>query len=70
MNKYKDAQHFVDFMAYLVGRGVGKSTTSGHIRTARKLLEFLDAQEHWNHTENLHKCFGRWIFVLPILWSL
>ena len=70
MNKYKDAQQFVDFTAYLVARGVGRSTTSGHISTARKLLEFLEAQEHWNHTENLHKCLDRWICLLPILWSL
>ena len=59
LSMYREGQHVVDFVAYLVARGVGKGMTAKHISTAKKALEFLDAREQWEHTGHLLLCLAR-----------
>lgn len=58
---YRDGQLVVDFIAYLVARGVGKSTTERHIGTAKKVLDYMESFDPWDQYIDLFACLTRYV---------
>ena len=59
LSLYRNGQHLMDFMAYLVARNAVSGVLAQHISVAKKVLHFCDTKEAWPHTEELVKCYNR-----------
>ncbi len=71
LSMYQEPQHFVDFVAYLVARRVGKGTTGKHISVAKKVLDFLDSRQQWVHLGAMTSCLSRYAILhltMPFLY--
>ena len=68
LSLYQEPQHFVDFIAYLVARNVGRGTTGKHISVAKKVLDFLDSRQQWVHLGAMTSCLSRYAILFYLFW--
>jgi hypothetical protein len=57
---YRNGQYVLDFIAYLVARGVSTGVLAQHLGVAKKVLEFYDTKQPWAHTGELLMIYIRW----------
>lgn len=58
--KYREGQLVLDFMGYLIARGVSPRVLAQHMGVAKKVIEFLETKEPWQHSGALLTCYSRW----------
>jgi hypothetical protein len=61
LSLFRNGQHVLDFIAYLVARGVTIGVLAQHMGVAKKVLMFCDTQGIWPHTGDLFMCYNRWV---------
>lgn len=67
---YRDGQLVLDFIAYLVARGVSAGVLAQHMGAAKKVLMFCDTLALWPHTGDLFMCYSRWVAGHGGTWAL
>lgn len=59
--QYRLPQHYVDFISYLVARGVGTAVIRKQTSVAQKVLAYLETKSSWDHYDNFCDCIMRWV---------